>query len=54
MMAAEAGYAELVELMTELVGPELLLETCEQGSCVHAAITGRKPVEMLECIFGIC
>ena len=50
MIACEAGHVEIIELLVRKM-PQLLYECiCETGTPLHAAITGKKPLETVKAL----
>jgi ankyrin repeat protein len=52
MMACESGYHELVDLLVSSAGEKILKYNHDSGSPLHAAITGKKPIETIEALLS--
>ena len=52
MIACEAGHSELIELIISY-DPKLLYDcSTETGTPLHAAITGQKPEDAVQCLLN--
>ena len=53
MMACETGNVELIELLIDKAGEEILDYVCKSGTPLHAAIIGQNPGQVMESILDV-